>query len=93
MSFCVVFSVVDGNTFEVTPPWKWENITGSFVQATGYDAPSISEKDSKIARERLTNLILGRQVELCKPQEVRHGRLVCDVYLNGVCLAEYFPEY
>ena len=79
MSFCVVFSVVDGNTFEVTPPWKWENLTGSYVQATGYATPSISGKDGKVARERLTNLVLGKHVELRKPHEVRHGRLVCDV--------------
>jgi endonuclease YncB( thermonuclease family) len=93
MSFNTVFSVVDGRTFEVTPAWRWMDQTGTYVEATGYDPPRMSEEGGREAREKLTNLLLGKQVELRKPQEVRRGILICDVYFAGLCLAEFFPEF
>lgn len=45
------------------------------------------------AKNKLERLISGRQVELGSAYKVDRGRLVCDVYLNGKNLADYFPEY
>jgi endonuclease YncB( thermonuclease family) len=93
MSFNTVFSVVDGRTFEVTPAWRWMDRTGTYVQATGYEPPALSEEGGREAREKLTDLVLGRQVELRKAHEVHRGVLICDVYLRGTCLAEFFREF
>ena len=45
------------------------------------------------AKAKLTRLILGEKVDLRTAYRVDQGRLVCDVYLGGKNLADYFPEY
>lgn len=45
------------------------------------------------AKDKLTNLIFNKEVELKNPVKVTYGRLLCDVEHNGVNLADYFPEY
>lgn len=88
-----VTSVVDGDTFDVSPEWKWEGQSGSRVRPTGYDAPEIHASGGPAAKAKLEGLILGKQVELRAAVKVDRGRLVCDVYLNGKNLADFFPEY
>jgi len=88
-----VTSVIDGDTFEVSPQWKWNGQTGSRVRPTGYDAPELDAYGGQAAKEKLSRLILGKQIELGSAYKVDHGRLVCDVYYNGKYLADYFPDY
>jgi len=93
MSQFKVTSIIDGDTFEVTPQWKWNNQTGNRVRPTGYNAPEIDAAGGQTAKSKLTKLILGEQVELSTAYRIDHDRLVCDVYYNGKYLADYFPEY
>ena len=93
MSEFKVINVIDGDTFDVTPQWRWNGNTGSRVRPTGYDTPELNALGGQIARDKLTRLILGRQVELGSGHTIDHGRLVCDVYFQGKSLADYFPEY
>ena len=88
-----VTSIIDGDTFDVTPQWQWNGQTGSRVRPTGYDAPEMGTYGGQAAKEKLSNLILGGQVELGNAYKVDRGRLVCDVYFRGNNLADYFPEY
>lgn len=88
-----VTKVIDGDTFEVNPGWKWSNQTGSIVRPTGYDAPELGSMSGALAKDQLTRLILGKQVELGSAYRIDRGRLVCDVYFNGKKLEEYFPRY
>ena len=91
-SFTVIL-VVDGDTFDVTPNWKWNGTVGSRVRPTGYDAPELSTTQDQIAKQKLERLISGKTVQLGNAHTIDRGRLVCDVYLNGRNLADYFPEY
>ena len=88
-----VIGVIDGDTFEVSPNWKWNDQTGSIVRANGYDTPEEGQLGYQAAKEKLKNLILNKEVKLKNPIRITYGRLLCDVYYNGKNLADYFPEY
>ncbi len=93
MARFTVTTVIDGDTFDVAPGWQWNGQSGTRVRPTGYDAPELGAFGGQTAKEKLTRLILGQQVELGSAYRVDHGRLVCDVYYNGRYLADYFPDY
>lgn len=93
MATFTVTHVIDGDTFEVFPAWRWNGRTGTRVRPTGYDAPELHEPGGQAAKQKLSNLILNKQVELGNAYRVDHDRLVCDVYFQGRNLADYFPGY
>jgi endonuclease YncB( thermonuclease family) len=88
-----VSSVVDGDTFDVASGWEWGKERGSRVRPTGYDAPELGTYEGERAKQKLQNLIGGKEVELGDAKTIDRGRLVCDVFFNGRNLADYFPEY
>ena len=93
MATFTVTEVVDGDTFDVTPNWRWQGQVGSRVRPTGFDAPESSTVGGMAAKTKLERLISGRKIELGTAYKVDRGRLVCDVYFNGQKLAGYFPAY
>ena len=93
MSAFTVTAIIDGDTFEVSPQWKWNGTTGTRVRPTGYNAPELHAPGGRAAKEKLTNLIHDKQVELREAYRVDRGRLVCDVFFGNKNLADYFPEY
>lgn len=92
MSFKVV-SVTDGDTFTITPNWKWNGQSGDIVRANGYDTPEKGQPGYDAAKRKLKNLIEGEQVELKNAIKITYGRLLCDVYYKGKNLKDYFSEY
>ena len=88
-----VTAIIDGDTFEVSPQWKWNGETGTRVRPTGYDAPELHAYGGQAAKDKLSNLILGKTVELGNAYRIDRGRLVCDVYYQGRNLADYFSAY
>jgi len=78
-----VTNIVDGDTFDVAPDWSWNNQSGSTVRIAGYDAPELNEVGGEAAKQKLSNLIFGKTVELKNRVNISYGRLVCDVYLDG----------
>lgn len=93
MSSFTVTAIVDGDTFDVSPNWQWGGQTGSRVRPAGYDATELNIFGGQSAKDKLSNLILGQQVELREAHTIDRGRLVCDVYYQNRNLASYFPEY
>jgi len=85
-----VIRIIDGDTFEVSPNWQWENQEGNIVRPRGYDTPEEGQPGYKIAKDKLTKLILNKEVELKNPVKLTYSRLLCDVYYQGKRLAEYF---
>jgi len=92
MSFRVT-EVIDGDTFEVSPNWKWNNETGNIVRANGYNTPEEGKPGYQAAKDKLRELILNKDVELVKAVKITYGRLLCDVEYDGKNLADYFPQY
>jgi len=92
MAEFTVVSVVDGDTFDVSPQWQWKGQTGSRVRAAGYDTPELVTLAGQVAKDKLQKLILGKRVELGSAYRVDRGRLVGETYYLGRNLADYFPE-
>jgi endonuclease YncB( thermonuclease family) len=88
-----VVNIIDGDTFDVSPFWKWSGQTGDRVRPTGYDAPEMNTLGAQSAKDKLANLIKGESVTLGSAYRIDRGRLVCDVFFKGRNLADYFPKY
>lgn len=88
-----VTTIFDGDTFAVTPNWKWNGTEGNRVRPTGYDAPELHEPGGQSAKLKLERIVLGKDVDLRDPKTIDRGRLVTAVFVNGRNLADYFPEY
>ena len=92
MESFTVEAVVDGNTLIISPPWKLDNETGDTIRATGYNPPK-SGSDAMKAEQKLSIMVQNKQIELAEPKGIERGKLVCDVYFNGINIADYFSEY
>jgi len=92
MAFKVV-NVIDGDTFEVLPPWKWRDQSGIRIRPTGYNTPEEGQPDYQESKDKLRKLILKKEVELENFVDIDYDRLICDVYFDGKNLADYFPNY
>jgi len=88
-----VTQIIDGDTFTVSPEWTWNGNFGNRVRPTGYDAPEAGTPGAADATSRLGRLLLHQTIELRNAATIDRGRIVCDVYLNGGNLAEYFPPH
>jgi len=82
MSFKVTV-VIDGDTFDVSPGWEWDGKKGDRVRIANFDATELDERGGKSAKQKLKDLIEGKNVELKNAVNLSYGRLVCDVYYNG----------
>lgn len=87
MEFRVV-SIIDGDTFKVSPNWAWtksdgENVSGDTVRIAGLSAPEVGQPGYQEASDALLRAISGQPVSLVNPVNISYGRLVCDVYVNG----------
>jgi len=85
-----VIRIVDGDTFDVSPDWRWNGSSGSRVSPAGYDAAERGASGGSAATRKLAGLILGKTVELGTAYRVDRGRLVCEVFFNGHNLEDYF---
>lgn len=89
-----IIEIIDGDTFKVSPEWKWNaHTSGTLVRLNGYNAPEKDQEGYREAKEKLENLILNKEVELKNPIRVTDGRLLCDVYYEEKNLTEHLPEY
>ncbi len=93
MSKFKVTRVVDPGTFVVSPTWEWQGDKGKYIRITGYICPGCENPIYESALKRLKNLIKGKNVELRHAYRIDSNRLVCDVYLNGINIADFFPEF
>jgi endonuclease YncB( thermonuclease family) len=85
-----VVEVIDGDTFKVSPGWEWQGNTGDTVRVHGYNAPEEGEPGYDSAKSKLKGMLLGKEVELKTPVNFSHGRLVCQVLLEGKNVADSF---
>jgi hypothetical protein len=91
MSFRVK-NVISGDSFEVSPKWKWNGDLGSGVKLAGYDASLEGEAEFHESRCKLSDLILSKKIELKNPKVFYFNRVICDCYLNGFNVADLLIE-
>jgi len=87
-----VNAVLDGNTLEVAQAWEIDGKTGKNVVATGYDTPK-KGKEAISIEQRLSVMLTDKNVELRPPYDVQGNKLFCNVYFQGMNLADYFSHY
>ena len=68
MEFKVV-NIIDSDTFEVMPPWKWGDRSGIRVRPTGYNIPEEGQPGYQNAKDKLQKLILKKEVSESKNQD------------------------
>jgi len=88
-----VIEIINGDTFKISPGWKWNNEKGDTIRPTGYDTPEKGEPQFQEMREKLKQLLLNKEIELKNPIKLSYNRLLCDVLVNGRNLAEFFEDY
>jgi endonuclease YncB( thermonuclease family) len=88
-----VTEIIDGDTFRITPGWKWNGKTGTAIRPMGYDTPKKGEPGFNITTTKLKELLLNKEVELKNPIKLSYDRLLCDVYFENKNLADFFPKY
>lgn len=89
-----VSKIIDGDTFEVEQGWKWHDKQGDTIRPTGYDTPERRKPSYQEAKQKLSDLILNKKVDIKNYRTVdKWGRLVADVFYQDKNLADYFPEY
>ena len=74
--------VIDGDTFEVNPKWRFRGRTGNRVRIANLNAPERGTYGAKTATRKLTKAVLAKDVEL-EGRSFSYGRLVADVKVNG----------
>lgn len=84
-----VVRIVDGDTFDMKPDWKWNGETGSRVRPAGYDAAEIGSPAGQSAKDKLQRLVLNQKVDLGDAYRVDRGRLVCEVFFRERSLTSY----
>jgi len=97
MAIFRVTDIIDGNTIKVAG-WKWSTYLGSKVKILGYEPSPPNTEYGMLLKNRLTTLLLGKDVELKNVVKAEKGNgdnddlIYCYVYLNDVDISKYFPE-
>lgn len=95
-----VIKVYDGDTITIASklPYDGSPLYRFSVRLNGIDAPEIktkSEEEKKLAqkaKEKMSDLVLGKTVILKNVQTEKYGRILADVYVENIHLNEYMIE-
>jgi hypothetical protein len=93
-------SIISGNEITVVPEWEWKGTKGNKVLISGYGPDNRLDENLKIYERaaleaRLKSLLPEEAlVQLSNPIKLENNdTLLCEVLLEGVNIANYFPEY
>ena len=78
-----VTRIVDGDTFRADVNGKNESI-----RIHGINAPEKDEYGFQRSSDALSALISGKEVKLKFIERDKYGRMVCDVFVNGIDVAD-----
>ena len=94
-----VTNVIDGDTFDISPPWGFNDTKGHRIRIADLNAPELNESGKRgqvaiLVKQRLTELVLHKEVTIVNGWIVdKFGRLVCDVSLDRASLRRILQEY
>ena len=95
-----VIKVYDGDTITIAAKMPFENspLYRFSVRLNGIDTAEMKGKDEDekkmavIAKNKLSDLVLNKEVHLKNIQNEKYGRLLADVYLDDVCINDTLME-
>lgn len=98
--YAKVINVYDGDTITVASklPFKSSPIYRFSVRLRNIDSPEIKSKsktESDLAiksRDALHNLIFGKIIELKNNGKEKYGRLLADIYLDGIHINKWMLD-
>ena len=93
----VVIKVYDGDTITIATKLDYTMYRFS-VRLSGIDSPEIKAKSANekklavLSKDALTKQIIGKTVELKNVSMEKYGRLLADVYCNGIHINKWMLE-
>ena len=95
-----VIKVYDGDTITIATKLHYPDYTmyRFSVRLSGIDSPEIKAKSSNekklavLSKDALTKQIIGKTVELKNVSMEKYGRLLADVYCNGIHINKWMLE-
>jgi micrococcal nuclease len=100
-----VIKVYDGDTITIASkiynsetPKSTPEVYRFSVRLTGIDSPEIRGKTdmekihAQLAKQELSNLVLGKTVELKNVATEKYGRLLADVYINDIHVNKWMVD-
>jgi len=98
--YCKVIKVYDGDTITVASklPFRGSPLYRFSVRLASIDSPEIKGETPKEcaaaikSRDALHNLIFGKIIELRNNGKEKYGRLLADVYLNGLHVNQWMLD-
>lgn len=95
-----VIKVYDGDTITIASklPYSKSEMYRFSVRLNGIDCPEIKGKTederecAQLVKQELSNLLMGNVVELKNLQNEKYGRILADVYINGMNINNYMIE-
>lgn len=88
-----VTKILDSGSIEIFPPWEWEGSSGSVVRVAGYHAPAFGRPGHAAAKTRLNGMLFAKTITTEDPVVLSSGELLCKVFIDGIDVATFFPEY
>ena len=93
----IVIKVYDGDTITLASrlPYSKSPMYRFRVRLTKIDAPEIKTKDknekkmAEISRDKLAEKILNKKVKLMNVNTEKYGRVLADVYCDGICMSDW----
>lgn len=91
-------AILDNNNIQVTPNWTWRDRKGKEIRVRGLFAKKIESFGNFKINEKLQKLLLDKYIVMKNPEPIftLDGKIaefiLCDIYLNGVNVINYFPE-
>ena len=95
-----VIKVYDGDTITVQfkLPYKKSKLYKISVRLNGIDCPELKTKNeiekqcSQIAKQKVSDLLMGKTVQFKNVGMEKYGRLLADVYYNDKCVNEWLLD-
>ena len=95
-----VVKIYDGDTITIASklPYNESPMYRFSVRLNGIDCPEIKGKTedekecAELAKQELTKLLMGNIVELKNLQTEKYGRVLADVYINGLNVNNHMIE-
>lgn len=98
-----VVAIVDYRTIRISSFWTGKGVTSDLVRIKGFEQFNKEvqlEFGTLVIVQRLQSLLLNQTVTLSSPGNViirgalvSESALECEVFLNGVNIINYFPEF
>lgn len=91
MTLFKITKIISSNTIETQ--WTWQEINGSKVQVRGINLEQYKDNILEAVKNRLETLLKDKKVALKSAEWINKGedpKIMCDVYLNNINIAEYF---